>query len=151
MSFEEAYARLLEEFGQGKPMVLSTASDGHVTSRMMSIVQMNGEFFFQTDCTFRKYEQLMANPRAALCIDNLQIEGVCQEIGHPGDCPAFCEAYRARYCGSYERYSLLDAERVFCLKPTFIERWLYIEGEPYIETMDFSSRDYRLIPYQVKK
>jgi len=147
MGIKEAYERLLEEFGEGKPMVLSTAKDGRVTARMMSIVQIDGAFYFQTDCTFRKYDQLLSNPCAALCIDNLQIEGICKEAGRPSDCPAFSEAFSACYPGSYDRYSMLENERVFCLTPTFIERWLYIGGKPYVETMDFAGKDYRLIPY----
>jgi len=147
MGIQEAYARLLEEFGQGKPMVLSTAEDGRVSSRMMSVIRLDGQFYFQTDAEMKKYAQLKANPRAALCIGNLQIEGICKELGHPNDLPAFSALYREVYPGSHERYSGLENERVFRLTPTLIERWLYIEGEPYIETMDFAGKTYRLIPY----
>jgi len=147
MSIEEAYARLLEEIGPGKHMVLSTAEDNRVSSRMMSVIQTDGQFYFQTDAAMKKYAQLKVNPRAALCVGSIQIEGMCEELGHPQDLPAFSAMYREVFPGSYDRYSMLENERVFRLTPTLIERWLYIEGEPYIETMDFAGKAYRLIPY----
>ncbi len=61
-------------FGTGKKMVLSTSHNDIVTSRMMSIVLIEGVFYFQTDITFRKYEQIKNNPKVSLCIDNMQIE-----------------------------------------------------------------------------
>lgn len=38
---------------------------------MMSVVLINGVFYFQPDKTFRKYEQIKDNPNVALCIDNI--------------------------------------------------------------------------------
>lgn len=147
-TFEAAYRKLLDELGRGKPMVLSTSADGHVTSRMMSIVCLDGMFYFQTDRTFRKYAQLMDNPRAALCADNVQIEGVCEEIGHPSQCAAFSEAYRTCFAGSYERYSNLTNERVFVLRPMAVQRWVYRGGEPFIEMFDAARRKYACCAYQ---
>lgn len=141
------YSQFLCAFGRGKPMVLSTCADGRVTSRMMSVVQMDGVFYFQTDRTFRKYAQLRANPRAALCIDNIQIEGVCEELGHPKACPGFSEAYRECFPGSYERYSHLDNERVFALRPAFIERWVYRDGKPFVETFDVEHGAWKVEAY----
>lgn len=41
------------------------------------------KLYFQTDNTFKKYNQLKGNNKVALCIDNIQIEGECTELGHP--------------------------------------------------------------------
>ena len=60
---------------------LATADRERVSARMMSLVQQSGRLYFQTDRTSRKYAQLCANPRIALCADNLQIEGICRELG----------------------------------------------------------------------
>ena len=146
--FDETYGEFLKAFGKGKPMVLSTCEGSRVTSRMMSVVQLDGAFCFQTARTFRKYAQLKANPRAALCIDNIQIEGICEELGHPSQCPAFSEAYRACFAGSFERYSHLDNERVFALRPTFIERWEYRDGEPFVETFDVERGAWKVEAYK---
>ena len=93
MGFEEKYAMFWQKFGTGKKMVLSTALENKVTSRMMSIIALDGRLYFQTDRNFRKYAQLKGNPNVALCIDNIQLEGHCEEIGHPFENTYFCKSY----------------------------------------------------------
>ena len=140
--FLDNYNKFLLEFGKGRHMVLSTAENHRVSSRMMSVVLVDGLFYFQTDRTFKKYAQMMENPNIALCIDNIQIEGICKEIGHPKECPAFSEAYQECFSSSYRKYSGLDNERVFVVEPTYVERWLYIEGIPFMEIFDVENQLY---------
>ncbi|MBR5681721.1 MAG: pyridoxamine 5'-phosphate oxidase family protein [Ruminococcus sp.] len=142
----ELFSRKLEEFlsdfGKGRKMVLSTSENDRVSSRMMSVVQINGDFYFQTDIKLRKYRQLSANRNAALCIDNIQIEGICEELGRPLDNAAFSTAFRECFRGSFDAYTSLDNERLFVLRPQYIQRWIYNENVPYIETFDISSQSY---------
>lgn len=140
--FGEEYKRFWKEFGNSKKMVLSTSLNNIVTSRMMSIVAIQGRLFFQTDCTFRKYEQLKGNSNVSLCIDNIQIEGKCEELGHPLDNEEFCNIYKTYFMDSYNNYSALKNERLFMVTPVFIEKWLYIEGVPYIEQYDIENGKY---------
>ena len=146
-SFDDKYSAFLSDFGNGKTMVLSTAENDIVSSRMMSVIQINGIFYFQTDITFRKYHQLLTNSNVALCIDNIQIEGVCEELGHPFENSSFCECFKKCFKGSYDAYTSLKNERLFAIKPTFIERWLYDKGVPYIETFDMKTHVYTIKQY----
>lgn len=145
--FEEAYLRFWRDVGKSRKMVLSTSLHDVVTSRTMSVVVLEQKLYFQTDKTFRKYEQLKGNPSVALCIDNIQIEGQCREIGTPKENTEFLNAYRAHFKGSFDRYSMLEMERVFVMEPTFIERWLYIDSVPYVETFHVPTRNYTLDEY----
>lgn len=145
--FQNNYQELLSEFGKGRKMVLSTAENDKVSSRMMSVVQIDGLFYFQTDMTLNKYRQIASNHNVALCIDNIQIEGVCAEIGHPLKNAAFCECFKECFKGSYDAYTSLENERLFVVKPTYIERWIYKEGIPHIETFDISSQIYKISEY----
>lgn len=147
-TFLNGYNNFLMEFGKGKLMVLSSSKNDKVTSRMMSVIQSDGLFYFQTDKTFRKYYQLINNPQVALCIDNIQIEGICKEIGCPTDCSTFCNIYQECFCGSYRRYSSLKNERLFVVKPTYVERWLYIDGIPFMETFDIEKQVHKLVKYE---
>lgn len=147
-TFQSMYSQFLETFGQSRTMVLSTSENSKVTSRMMSIVQLDGAFYFQTDKTFRKYEQIVNNPNVALCIDNIQIEGICEEIGHPQANSAFCNIYQACYNSSYKKYSSLSNERLFKIKPTYIERWIYKDGVPFLEIFDIAMQTYKLNEYK---
>ena len=134
--FSEMYKAFLEEFGKGRKMVLSTSLHDHVTSRMMSIVQREGIFYFQTDREMRKYGQLSGNSQVALCIENIQIEGMCRQIGHPMENRDFCILYEECFPGSFQRYSALEKECLFAVTPFRIERWLYLEGKPFLEELD---------------
>ncbi len=145
--FWEKYDEFLTEFGKGRKMVLATSLDDRVSSRMMSVVLIKGLFYFQTDVILGKYRQLKGNPNVALCIDNIQIEGVCEEIGHPMDNDAFCEHFQQCFKGSYDAYTVLKNERLFVVKPTFIERWVYKDGIPYIERFDTEAQRYEINQY----
>ena len=145
--FWEKYNEFIAEFGKGRKMVLSTSLDDRVSSRMMSVVLINGLFYFQTDVTLGKYRQLKSNPNVALCIDNIQIEGVCMEIGHPMENGAFCEHFQQCFKGSYDAYTALKNERLFVVKPTVIERWVYKDGIPYIELFDAEAQEYEINRY----
>lgn len=146
-NFEKEISTFFEQLSEYKLMVLSTSLDNKVSSRMMSIVMFDGKFYFQTDKTLRKYEQLCGNEHVALCIDNIQIEGTCKELGSPSDVPKFCELFEKYYKGSYDSYSMLPDERVFEITPTFIEQWIYENGNPFVETFDFSTHSYERKAY----
>ncbi len=146
-NFANIFSSFLEEFGSGKEMVLSTSLHDKVTSRMMSVVQNNGRFYFQTDKTFRKYNQLVHNKQVALCTGNIQIEGTCRELGHPREHPDFAALYQAHFPGPFKRYSSLDSTRVFEVTPTYVERWIYKEESPFVEIMDVKTQEYQLYAY----
>ena len=78
--FRTGCIRMMEniwnDIGEGRHMVLSTSrSDGLVSSRMMSVVALDGHLYFQTFSSSRKHLQLKENPRVALCFGDTQIEG----------------------------------------------------------------------------
>lgn len=146
-TFDEKCATLIEEIGEYKKMVLSTSLKDCVTSRMMSIIVFDGIFYFQTDKTSRKYEQLKNNIRASLCIDNIQIEGCCKEVGHPLDNADFLRLYQKHFPNSFERYTQLTNERLFAFEPRYIKKWIYDKGEPYEEIFDFTQKIYEKRKY----
>ena len=146
-TFLNKFQALLSDFGKGRKMVLSTSENNIVSSRMMSVVQINGIFYFQTDVTFKKYRQLSNNHNVALCIDNIQIEGICEEMGHPLQNSLFCDCFQECFKCSYDAYTMLKNERLFAVKPTYIERWTYEDGIPYLETFDINVQAYKISPY----
>ena len=145
--FEERIEEFFSDFGKGRKMVLSTSENDRVSSRMMSVVQINGKFWFQTDKKLKKYHQLSINQNVALCIDNIQIEGICEELGHPLDNATFCNVFQECFKGSFDAYSYLKNERLFIVKPLYIERWIYKNGLPYIETFCFENNKYSFERY----
>ncbi len=49
----------------------------------------------------KKYSQMMKNNKVALYIDNIQIEGKCNEEGYPLDNAVLCDIYKECLKGSY--------------------------------------------------
>ena len=149
--FKEKLEKLFMDIGSSRKMVLSTSYQDKVTSRMMSIIVLDGCFYFQTDRTFRKYEQMKKNPNVALCIDNFQIEGVCRELGHPSENPDFCEEYEKSFKNSYDRYTSHAQERLFVVKPCYIQKWIYGDGEPFVEIFDLGEGSYSKTLYRTSQ
>ncbi|MDC7290447.1 pyridoxamine 5'-phosphate oxidase family protein [Blautia schinkii] len=145
--FEEVCKELFGRIGNHRKMVLSTAANQKVTSRMMSIIIIDGKFYFQTDVTFRKCKQLKENPQVALCMDEVQIEGICEEVGVPIENAEFCKMYETYFPGSYKCYTHLGNERLFEVSPTFVQRWIYENGVPFVESYDFINSKYSKIEY----
>ncbi len=147
--FEQKLVEFYTQFGDSKLMVLSSACNDRVSSRMMSVVRVDGRFYFQTDKNFRKCKQIKSNPNIALCVDNIQIEGVCKEIGKPVDNADFIELFKRNYQSSCDRYSHLENEVLFEIIPNYIQRWLYIDEVSYIEKFEFSKQSYTIERYDV--
>ena len=147
-NFVEKYQDFLKDFGLGRHMVLSTIRNNMVSSRMMSIVSVAGSFYFQTDKISRKYLQLIQHPQIALCADNISIEGVCVEIGRPKNCLEFCNVYEKVFHSSFEKYTFLNNERLFKIKPMRVERWRYIDGMPHVEVFNVDEQQYTLTAYK---
>lgn len=140
--FEQESKKFFNQLDKYKKMVLSTSLNDKVTSRMMSIIILDNSFYFQTDITFRKYKQIQNNPNVALCIDNIQIEGICEQFGSPFENATFCKLYHQYFPNSYDKYTNIKNERLFVVKPVYIQKWIYKNGEPFIEIFDFKSRNY---------
>lgn len=151
IDFEKRANDFFCDFGTHKTMVLSTSQNDKVSSRMMSVLLLGGVFFFQTDRNLRKYSQIKSNQNVAFCANNIQIEGICKEIGKPADNAEFCKLYKEFYPSAYELYSNLEREVLFCVEPVFIQKWLYESGKPYIETFDFSLKKYGKRPYEIRE
>ena len=63
-------------------------------------------------------------------------------MGRPVENPDFCRAYEKYFHSSFQRYSGLENERLFAVTPTFIERWRYVDGIPYMEMFEVEKRNY---------
>jgi len=145
--FDEKLNVFFEGLGQSAKMVLATSLDDIVSARMMSIIIHKGRFYFQTDKTFRKYDQISGNGNVALCVDNVQVEGICKEIGIPTDHVDFCQKYERAFPSSFKVYSKLKNERLFEVIPGFIQRWIYEDGTPHTERFDLRTGTYQKEAY----
>ena len=55
--------------------------------------------------------------------------------------------YQKCFQGPFDAYTSLKNERLFAIKPLFLERWVYRNGVPYMETFDVENREYNYRKY----
>lgn len=149
--FREKFADFISDFSDHRNMVLSTSFDDRVTSRMMSVIQLDGCFYFQADITSRKAEQILHNKNVSLCIDNIQIDGICESIGKPLNHKKFCALFSKHFSVAYQLYTSLGNERLFRIVPVRIQKWIYGNGMPYIEIFDCENHKYKRTAYVVEE
>ena len=142
------YNNIFQQIGDHAKMVLATSCQDKVSARKMSFLIMNGIFYKKKKKTSRKYQDIQENENVALCLDNIQIEGICKEIGHPLDHQEFCKYFQKYFLSSFQAYSHLENERLFIVEPTFIQRWNYVEGKPIIEQIYIHQKKYIEKEYQ---
>lgn len=143
-AYQDQHAKVYQKLGKAKQMVLATSFEGRTTARMMSCVVFDGCFYFQTDRTFLKYKQMRGNPSVALCFDNIQIEGLAEQLGHPlAECNAvFAAAYQQAYPGSYAAYSGIETEVLFRVEPILITSYEYENHEPVMKVISCKEEIY---------
>ncbi len=146
--FDEKYNQLFTCIGDHRTMVLSTAVGDIVNSKMMSVVQFDKKFYFQTDSKMDKYSQLKIQPNVSLCFDNVSIQGKCKEVGKPFENEKFCELYEKNFACAYQLYSHLENEVLFEITPTAIKVWGYENSNPYYEIYNVQNKTYIINEYK---
>ncbi len=148
LNFQQLKADVFQYLSSKRHLVIATAAADRVTARTVSYVILGEVFAFQTDTAFLKFEQIQANPRVALCIDQIQIEGTACIAGHPYDHEnsAFLLQFQKTHPGSFEQYSKMTNETVIEVIPSFITVWGYENKKPYRDFLDLiqqtAYRDY---------
>ena len=125
MEYNEAVQYLMNKLQPSKIMALASSVDNHVMVRNVSCLIYDDAIYFKTDKNFRKTKQLYENPRVALCVGGIQVEGIAtikglvvEEEGRK-----FEKLYQKYLWGSYNAYSHEDTEILVEVKPTFVEIW----------------------------
>ena len=125
MEYNEAVQYLMNKLQPSKIMALASSVNNHVMVRNVSCLIYDDAIYFKTDKNFRKTKQLYENPRVALCVGGIQVEGIAtikglvvEEEGRK-----FEKLYQKYLWGSYNAYSHEESEILVEVKPTFVEIW----------------------------
>lgn len=152
MNFEEAKQRMFAQLGNSKIMALATSKDDHVMVRNVSCVFYDDKIYFKTDKNFRKTQQLLENPKVAICWNGIQVEGIAVNKGlvveEPGQ--RFETYYKQYLWGSYNAYSHIDTEILIEITPKFVELWDQDEqGKGFQTFLDFDKQSVEVCMYDV--
>lgn len=137
--FNKVRKEIFEQIGSSFHGTLATCSKDRVTARIISFVVIDNKFYFQTGKDMLKTKQIHDNRNVAITNNAVQIEGFASLLGHPIDFKEFINLYKDKYPIAYEKYSSLECEVLFEVKPRLIKLWKYEDGIPKIVTLDFEN------------
>lgn len=142
LDFPRESEAIFQTVGVSKIMTLSTTDGERVSSRNMSFIIHDGKFYFQTAREFRKSRDIEKNKHVALCVDNLQIEGVVtgSYTLYDTEAASFKKLYQEYHGKSYAAYSKLMGNRVFEITPETAQLYCYRDADVLIKNIDFTEK-----------
>lgn len=95
--------KVIERKGVG---VLATSAEGIPTTRMVSVVVIDGKIVFQTSTALEKYQQIAQNRHVAMDFTNINMQGVAfirdgQALEHED----FVAKFKEKHESSYNAYT----------------------------------------------
>ncbi|MDR1148492.1 MAG: pyridoxamine 5'-phosphate oxidase family protein [Spirochaetaceae bacterium] len=152
LDYQVELEKIYTHVGECKIMALATSSQNHPTVRLMSCIIRENKIFFQTGTDLIKYKQICENNRVALCVDNIQMEGIADILGRTNDKKnsAIIDVYKKHYKDSYETYAHNETEVLIEIVLKKIIKWDYENGNPYRIFIDIDSKQARKEMYPIK-
>lgn len=122
--------------------VLATSADNRVTARTVDYASKGLDIYFLSWEHHNKCTQIKANPRVALCIDNIQIEGRAKILGSPLDAKntKAADIYRAKLPLIFKDFAARSGMVIVKITPNLIVTFVKSENRRYWEHLDLSNR-----------
>ena len=153
LTFEQAKELLWAQLGDWKIMALASSVNDYVMVRNVSCLFYDDKIWFKTDKNFRKTQQLYENPRVAMCVGGIQVEGLAANKGLvvEEEGRVFEQGYKKYLWGSYNKYSHEDTEIIIEVTPKFVEVWdTSDDNYAYQIFIDFDKEEVVVKPYDKK-
>ena len=152
-TFDQAVELMFRKLGDWKIMALASSVNDYVMVRNVSCLFYDDKIWFKTDKNFRKTQQLYENPRVAMCVGGIQVEGIAANKGLvvEEEGRVFEQGYKKHLWGSYNKYSHEDTEIIIEVTPKFVEVWdTSEENYAYQIFIDFDKEAVEVKPYDKK-
>jgi general stress protein 26 len=122
--------------------VLATSADDRVTARTVDYASKGLDIYFLSWEHQTKCAQIKANPRVALCIDNLQIEGRAKILGNPLDAKnsKAADIYRAKLPLIFKDFASRPGMVIVKLIPNSIVTFVRSGSRRYWEYLDLNNK-----------
>jgi uncharacterized pyridoxamine 5'-phosphate oxidase family protein len=141
LDFNAELEKIYKQIGDSKLAILATCSQDKPTIRTMSIVFFDDKIYFQTSIDYLKYKQICENKNVALCIGNIQIEGIANIKSKTMENDKFIEIYQKCHEDSFKEYSKLETSRLIEVIPQKIVKWDYDkDGKPLRVFLELNSK-----------
>jgi uncharacterized pyridoxamine 5'-phosphate oxidase family protein len=135
LDYEEKINEVMNILKNEKPIVLCTSNGNKVAARTVYYFLFNDCIYFVTSKAYKKCKQIEKNHNVALCIANIQIEGVATILGHPKlDENNKLLEYTQENCPEISNYTKHKNTVIIEIKINNVEMWL--KGREYINYED---------------
>lgn len=150
LDYLAARKRCLDYISKAASVALATSLEGRTTVRMMTGVVLDGAVWVQTDRRFLKCMQIAGNPRVAICCDDLQMEGVAHDMGHPNDNPAYLQAFADAYPHFAMSFLAKETQIAYKIVPTSGTLWCYEDRLPYMLVVDDAAQTAKRLNFPIE-
>lgn len=142
LNYEDLKNEVISYLENNRNWVLSTALNGNVSSRSMSIINKGLDIYFQTNKCYLKHNQIQGNNNVSLCFSNVSIEGIAEEVGNWKDekNKELMELYKSVHLSSFNAYGLLEGQVVYKVIPKEIKIWKYSNGKPIRQNLHIKDK-----------
>jgi general stress protein 26 len=142
IDFSELQDRCLKFLNERKYVSLATARENHVRVRVVDYVNDGLRIGFLTWADTTKMDHLKSNPRLALCVDALQVEGTAVIKGHPSlpENAAFMKLYQERHPSPHKNFISQDKTVLIMVEPTLFILMKYERRQLLLDHLDVTAR-----------
>ena len=131
LDFEVKFKEIENILKKGKSIVLCTSNGNKVAARAVFYCLFKGCIYFVTSKAYNKCKQIDKNNNVALCIENIQIEGIASILGHATlEINNKIFEYIQKYCPEIYRYTKLKNSVLVEIKINNVQMW--IKGREFI-------------------
>jgi general stress protein 26 len=139
---KEEKVRLLE---QNEHAVLATSLNNRVTARTVTYISEGLTIIFYTLTSLKKFAQIKANSKVALCLENASIEGIAEILGSPQkeENKRLLEIFKKKFGEDWFDWfnSNYPELSVFVkVTPTLIESYVSKDDKPALEYLDLHNK-----------
>lgn len=83
VDYSEMTDQIIARLNSKDNIVLATSNGKMVSARTIFFFNDGLSIYFVTSKAYRKFKDIERNTNVALCMDNIQMEGVATSLGHP--------------------------------------------------------------------
>jgi general stress protein 26 len=145
LKFDEVKEEKVRFLEQNEHVVLATSLNNRVTARTVTYISEGLAIIFYTLTSCKKFAQIKANLKVALCLDNASIEGIAEILGNPRkeENKRLLEIFKKKFGEDW--FDWFDSNypelSVFVkVTPTLIKSYVHKDNTPALEYLDLHNK-----------
>ncbi|MFX1568143.1 MAG: pyridoxamine 5'-phosphate oxidase family protein [Promethearchaeota archaeon] len=143
LEYNTMMSEILEELDQNKEIVLATSYNNRVTARTISFTNDKWVIYFMSWDHNKKVKQIEKNPKVALCLKNIQIEGEAQILKDLSEemYKKYLEIFKKKFSDIWiSTFSRIKEMVMVKVVPSTIVKFENINRRFYLQTIDITKK-----------